>query len=833
MRPAAGVLFASGLFALLTGLEWEGSRARWLRGIESPDELARIDAIHGLAPLPGSDVDQAIAGALEDPSEDVRLEAAVACEARALHACAGPIASWLESTDPEVRAIASRVLGHVGAEGDAPLLVRALGDVRPQVRRAAASGLGALGGRASVLALVTALSDADPIVRERAVAGLGAIARDAGEGGAATTALLAHVRDEAPEVRTATLDALAALGDPRAAAAATVALEDDVVEVRLAALRTLTRIPSSVAVPALLRASTDDEREGRAALAALARAPGAEALDAIVAALARPSVARSAEDALETRMRTSEEARIEVVGALSRALDGAAPDRVARIAGSASRLASHTSIAGLEQALLGALRAGGGPPVVEALGRTGSEDALVPILDALGSESSSTRVAALAGLEGLGAVRPLDGRILDPLVAAYERLDESERARAVVVVAGIEGPRASEWLLARLDETSRAPRVAALRALRGRSDPGASARVSPLLDDADAEVRSRAALVLAAVAERGEVDATLAESLAARLAGPAPCDRPALLLVLGPMAGALAPGAAREAVHAAIVAVLDGEDPELADAAALAVAASHDATLAHALVERAVGPSATARALRALAGVDAEEARAFATSQLDAPDPVVATAAYVVLGEIGGEAEAAAIAARVGDGLRFPVSASAAFALARLARRGAAPDVSAALATLATSHDPYVRANVAVAAARLGLPDLAGAAPLAWLAGGAPLVRAAAARWAYRVRERLDAARVDALLSACASDATQPSLARACGSPSLDDATADADVVAVDGADHPMPARLVALRLPDGSALVTYTDARGRVRLEGAPAGPLVLDAPESAVLVP
>ena len=833
MRSVARALAPGLFFVLLLGLEWEGSRARWLRELATGDETHRIGALHGLVPLPGADVDAALAGALGDAAADVRIEAALACETRHLRSCAPALADWLDDRDPDVRAVAARALGSTGdAATDTAQLARALGDARAQVRRAAVLGLGALGGPLAITALVTALSDADTVVRERACAALGATALAALETRAATSALLATTRDAAPEVRAAALDALGVLADPRAASVAMVALDDDVIEVRLAALRTLTRVPSSAATSALVSMSADDDRIGRAALAALAVAPDASAIDAMLSALARPSVARSAEDALEARMLASDASRVEVIVAMTRAIAGAhAVDRAARLASSASRLSLHVSIAGLEGALSDALALHVDPATLEALGRTGAEDALVPILDALASDDASMRSAALAGLEGLAALREPDGRILEPLSLALPRLDPDERARAVAIVGRARSDRAATWLTERLDDPARETRVAALRALRSRELDMATSRLAALLDDSDPETRTAAALALARHAPDPAVTAHLADDLVSD----APHDRHAILLALGPMVDGLPERAERERARAAIRQALRSEDPELADSAAHAVAASHDAALAHAALEVARESGATARALRALVGIDSDEARAFARAALDAADPVVATAAYVTLGEIGARDDGAEIARRAPG--RFPVSASLAFALARMALRGVlSVDVAMpALSLLARAHDPYVRANVALAAARLGLTHIEGGpAALDWLASRAsPIVEAAAARWAFAVRDSLDVTRLDALLATCAADATQPALARACAIPALVTETDVADVIALDVRQHPMANALVALRLADGSALVTYADARGRVRLERAPSGPLSLDAPESAVLVP
>lgn len=837
MRPVAGVLVSAALFLLLAGLEWEGSRARWLRDLAEGDPGQRADALHGLAALPGPEVDAAIAHALEDDAEDVRIEAALACEARRLSACAAIVGGWLDDTSPDVRAVAARVLGHTGSDADAPRLARMLGDARPQVRRAAVLGLRALAGAAAVEALTHALADADPIVRERAAEALGATASDASGRTLAVTALLSRTRDDAPEVRAAALDALGELGDPRASAAAVVAMDDDVIDVQLAAMRALTRVPSALAVSALAHASTDDDRLGRAALAALAHAPGAAALDALVSALRRPAVARSAEDALELRMQVGEEARVEAIGALARGIASPeSPDAAARLAASAVRLSASVSIAGLEAALVEALRTEPSASVLEALGRTGAEEALVPVLDALASEDASMRSAALGGLEGWAGAHAPDGRVLDPLSLAFPRLDAGEQARAIAVVGRVRSERAAAWLLARLDDGARPARVAVLRALRAGMPPEAAPRLAALLSDSDAEVRTRAALALAGTAAGSEVDDAVLRGLAQALVADEARDRHAILLALGPMVRACAEGEARREARSAILLALDAADPELADSAALAVAASHDAGLSEGALARArdAGPTIEARMLRALAGARGlEAARTFALGRLDAADPRVALAAYATLAEIGGAAEAGEIARRV-SGLRFPANAAAAFALARMAGRDVSVDVPA-LGTLAEAHDPYVRADVAIAAAHAHVASLGeGRAALDWLGvATSPLVRAAAARWAFATRDAAAAARVDEALAACASDPTQPPLARACASPAFSDETADADVVALDASGHVMPSRLVALRLADGSALVTYTDARGRVRLEAAPAGPFSLDAPESAVLVP
>jgi HEAT repeat protein len=829
VRRWATALASVALLALLPGLAWRGERARWLRQIESDDATARIAAVRALARLRGDDAEAAIAHALGDAVVDVRLEAAAACAALRASRCAVPLRDWLDDADADVRAAAARALGRVGGDGDDALLARALGDTRAEVRRAAAQGLSAMAGNGVVRALVLGLADSDPLVREIAAEGLGAAT--GAERGLAASALSPRVRDEAPEVRAAALEALGRLGDARAPLAAVSALDDEAEDVRLAALATLGRVPSALALPALIEASRDDGRLGRAALSALAASDEVAALAPLVSALDRPAVAHTAEEALAARAGRSEASRVAVVHALGAALGSAGTrERAVRLGASASAIASTVSIAGLEGALSEALATFDAPVLLDALGRTGSESALVPLLDALGRDAADAREAALAGLEGFAARHPLDGRALDPIVLASASLDAGGRARAIALVGGIEGERADAWLAAQLDREERLVRVAALGALVQREAAPPIDRLLALVDAPDAEVRMLAARVLG----RGG-DARAAAALATRIVGRAPADRTALLFALGPIVQRLSEperAASREALRAA----LSATDPELADAAALAIATSRDETLARELAPTLSGRGASeaARILRALAGTSSGEVRAAVLARLADPDAVVATTALATLAVIGGPEEGRAIAAAA-PSLRFPRAAAAAFALAHMARRGVITlaDVRAGLMALAASHDPYTRANVAIALAALRAP-LEGQRPLAWAAPSMPpLVRAAAVRWAHALAEPADAAALAELEAHCAGDPSQPELASVCAQPALPEGRAEAFVVAIGREGAPLAERLVALRFADGSALVTYTDARGRVRLSEAPAGRVTLEAPESTVLAP
>ncbi len=829
---------------LLAGFEWEGRAARLHQDLQSRDEDTRIEAVRQLARLSGSDVDDALVGALGDASFDVRFEVARACRVRRLAACAPGLREWLEGADPDARAMALRSLGAVGTAEDVPRLGRALGDARATVRRAAVEGLAELDEPSALGPLVRALDDSDPIVRTTAATALGARAvsasalppTSAADRAAAVTALLGRTRDDAPEVRVVALEALGAFGDPRSVGAALLALADDVEDVRLAALALLARVPSAAANAALGELAAEDGRIGRAAVAALARTPSDAAIDALVTALGRPPVSRAAEEALAERASVDETERVRVVTRLAAQIDEArAGAPLAVLARAAGHIAEHASIAELSSSLLSSLGRGTEPSVLEALGATGSEAALVPLLAALGSEDASIRVAALGGLEAWTRIRTPDGRMLDPIAAAIPLLADDQRARAIGLVARVPGERADAILVVALRDPARGARLAALCALRERERSVAEDLLVGLLDDSDAEIRAHAALALARSA-----GAATAEVLARRVAGDDAVDRQAVLTALGPIALRLrAEGGHDETlgrVRAAFLLALDAEDPGLADAAAFAVAASEDASMAPELAARlaGAGPSERARLARALGPLDHERAREALRELARGDDPVAATVALAQLGETGGPVEAAALLEQAGT-LRFPASAAASFALARFAARGVLDrSAVAALCALAGSHDPHVRANVAVALARLSITECAdGPTPLAWLAPSAPpLVRFAAVRWAGAVGSAQESAATARVLADCARDVTQPTIARACASPSMPDGVEDADVVAYGLTGHRLASRLVALLFDDGSVLVTYADSVGHVRLARAPRGPMTLHAPESAPLM-
>ncbi|MBX3272577.1 MAG: hypothetical protein KF729_20120, partial [Sandaracinaceae bacterium] len=205
----------------------------------------------------------------------------------------------------------------------------------------------------------------------------------------------------------------------------------------------------------------------------------------------------------------------------------------------------------------------------------------------------------------------------------------------------------------------------------------------------------------------------------------------------------------------------------------------------------------------------------------------------------GGPAEAALLLERAPT-LPWPASAAAAFAIARLARRGVVTveDAHPGLCALAASHDPFVRANVATAMAALAAPGCEGGVrPADWLGRAhASVVRVAAARWAHAAAAagHASAAGVADALAACADEPLAPDVAAICARPALPPLELGADVYAYGpDASRVLATRLVALRLGDGSVFVTFTDANGHLRLAGVPRGRLILEDPSATPLEP
>jgi HEAT repeat protein len=831
------------LAAALVGFDWTGRLGRLDDDLHSPSAQTRAAAVRELGTHPAAEVAGRVLEALGDPDPGVRSDAAQTAAQLRLAEAAPILMRWLDEPDEDLRVVALEALGAMPGDGPVAALVRALADARALVRRAAVRGLRGRSETSAAItsALIGALDDVDGSVRLESVGALVHRARWAGGGddGTVDAALRAHVSDDAPEVRAAVAASLGALGDPDASVVLLRLAADPLAEVRSAAAAALGRLRPIDAAAALAAMSRHDELEpAHAALAALGRIPGAEAFDALADGGARGGASADvAHHALLERVRLDPvAARAEIAGALG------ARDR-ARAAWLAAELArgAAPSLPEATPALEALLEAEEVPMAVAlaAIGRSGGPRALPRLLRALDEtlRRGTSPEPEIAGLTAYFETSGADGRATEPLVQALaQRTEPALQAALARLLGTTESARASEALAALLaSETDPGTTVEALRALtriaRVAELPPA-ARASSLaaaqraLRASSPELRHAGGELLAAAGD----GATLAAALDAIDHEPH-LDRAGLLVAAARLAARIRPGeAATEALAATIAARIASEDPALAAAAITAAAlAGDDDALA------AVRQAATRHddALGALARFSQPAALEPLREELaeEGLDPASATRRALAAGALGehGTAEDAARLFALAPSLPWPASAAASFSLARLARRGVL-DAGAIgpLCALAARRDPIVRANVAIALTALG-----GACAEIDLAAWAErphsaVVRAAALRWI--------AARPEGLprLARCRDELPPALVERACASPALPPLGGTTEITAFEADGLTLaPSRWLAVIFADGTVLLTRTDAQGRIALDDAASGPVVLEDPANLPLGP
>ncbi len=828
------------------GFEWEGRLARLRRDLGSGDPAQRREVVQLLSSYPSAEVRDALLAALEDPDAGVRAQAAEAVGRVRVLDAVPRLLDWLDDPDPDVRAAAARALGQIGADRAVPRLVRVLGDTHSDVRRAGVAALAAIGGDAVVVPLLGRLDDVDARVRVDAATVLGHLADPR-----ATVPLVGRARDDAPEVRTAVHSALGDLADVRAVPALVQGLRDTTPQPRLAAIAALGRLGSAESVRPLasLLAETSDPRVARAVTAALGQIRDERARAALVGALANPTTRATAAQTLVERAQrigrsADDDEATAIVERLASALERASnTDHASQLAATLIEMSAFHPIGGAAPALLAALRDGRGDPpmVLRALGATGSEVALVPLLERLRSEQVVVRLAVFEALRRYFDASGPDGRAADPLLAVLGDVTPAERAPVIRLLGRVRATRALPALRQLLAHRDPALRLASIRAIGFIGDPEGASAVVDLLDDRDARLRFEAARAVGSAASAAVV-ARLVDRMLVR----SPTDRHSVLYALADALPRLAaadelPDGTAERALAVLLQVAAGEDETLAARALDVLAAWHPAEATEPLVTM-VGQVGSARALavvHALGAMDDDRARAALRELLRRRSVILRTQAASVLGEHGGPAEASLLL-ELGPDLPWPASAAAAFSLARMARRGVLSLDSAhpRLCAMAASHDPFVRANVATAMAALAAPPCEGGVhPLDWLGRAhAAVVRAPAARWARASADagHISPAPVAEALSSCADEPLAPTVAAVCARPSLPDLETEADVFAYGPSQRSLlSSRLLALRLRDGSVWVTHTDENAHLRLGAVPAGPLTLEDPAATPLEP
>jgi HEAT repeat protein len=694
----------------------------------------------------------------------------------------GRLRPWPDGDADIARALVARdegqrlraVLGLAGEPTPSAkaLLLTALRDRDAGVRLTAARLLARRGAREATAAAVSWLGASTTNERLLGVLAL----RDAAElPDDARRALERAVRNGDVTTRLAGLEVLADHPAASSLGAIVALLDDEIAEVRVRALRALAAVRDPRASLAVERRLGDQDRGVRVEAAATLGALGDKrVVPALLRQLAEPST----------------EPRTTLVDALGRLGDAAAVPELARVTrrGPGDELARHATLAlgaigtpDALEALLDLARVPPGSPLVRAALQLVGPRAVPRLAEELRRGSPTSARLAAEALGGIG-----DRRATPALVAVVERRDEA-RLVALEALAQLADPAAVPALVGAA-ETGEAPelRVLALQALEATADGRGAAAIARALLDEDASVRAAAAHLAGTLSATSE-----ARALTAGLTDQDVGVRRAAAQALSRLpTSSFAPRSPTRAIVNAIArgdVAADGPTAEaLADVLERAVTASDGPALAAAYVA-AAPPASRAVLARGLAAATAAR-------------PLEGTAVVeVLLRDLRAEGALALAAAE---------------ALAGARPSGALDE---ALVTAYARAEDAVRARLAPAMSR----GAAGARALEATLGdvrAAPSVRAAAA-WALGAapdsRGALEAARSDAAPAVAAN-------ARAALSRERQQAGwAGVTLAAPDGTA--LVGRWVTVAAGGGAPVWALTDGRGRARVAGLPAAPLVV----------
>jgi HEAT repeat protein len=508
------------LEALITGLHDESWRVRHA-------------ASQGLTQMPDpEEVAERLVSVLGERGQTGARNAAADALAGLGEAALGPLVRLLGHPDPDQRKFAADILGQLGLGAAEVPLVRALEDPDLNVRVAVAEALGRVGGELAARALERALAEPEPLLRLATLETLAALGRppplpvvvglldDARlqrsafrvlgliPQAAATERLC---RGLASEVRSVHEAALSALGTQVSLVEG--ARRGELEAVVRAAVR---RLPGLAA--RLARALDAEDRRVRAGALVAAAALGDASLAVPVAEAAREG--RLLREVLNTLSQLGPEAGRALLGQME---DLSQPARAA-VAETLVDMVDAASVGPLCAVLEWAeddVRA----VVVRALGRTGSPEAVAPLVDlladrtlagaatrALGLLSASCRSVVLASLTEAvdrratpAAVSAL-GRVGGaPALPALRRLardaEAAWRAVAVEVVGEVDPEAGRELSRVALADEAAPVRAAAARVMGRLGDASVGALLRSALQDEDMSVR------LAAVDAVGECGA--------------------------------------------------------------------------------------------------------------------------------------------------------------------------------------------------------------------------------------------------------------------------------------------------------------------------------------
>jgi HEAT repeat protein len=280
----AGDGSAIGEGAALAGLASTSARERWSSAIALGRNSQRTPEAIG-----------ALVGALTDPEEFVRWQAAQALAAQEAGQVFPTLTDLLDDPDPLRRAGAATAMGQLGGEAAALTLSRHLGENDPAVRVAIIEAIGEAGDPTLAKSLTPFLDDPDADVRRAAAHSLGQLGNS--EAGDALAATLIR-RGQPLLVRRAAAAALVLVAKPDNQPQLLAALADADPQVRAYAARALGQVGSEDAHAALEALKSDRtpvikgtvgdaargaltllEQRGRRSAATAAQTPPAEQME--------------------------------------------------------------------------------------------------------------------------------------------------------------------------------------------------------------------------------------------------------------------------------------------------------------------------------------------------------------------------------------------------------------------------------------------------------------------------------------------------------------------------------------------------------------------------
>jgi HEAT repeat protein len=808
--------FVSALLALCLGMSavpaeallWPSEVNRLERDLGAADVDVRRRAAGRIAELGERVAARLLARAFDDPDVEVRLSAASAARALGVPGFGERVMGWLTDPDARLRLEAIELLSTAPSARAIGPLTRALSDVEPSVRSAAATALGRSGAPEAVVGLLGRLDDSAVEVETSVIRALSRLA-DA----RAVVPLISKIEDPRPEVRRAVARALGEIGDRRAVSALVLLLRDADEPVRVAAIGALGSLGDPAATPsvAALLGGEPSNQVRRAAIETLSAIGGAEAVAALMKKLGQRAEEQEALVAAFGRIGAS------AVSALTACL-GSEPQRE-RADGCALSLA-RASGRDAGPVLRDAVRKGRVSRAValSALAESGHPDALLLVLEQLGSDDPVLRRSALSAAAKLLDPRRPDGRAVEPLMRAFDsaRGRRADRIELLRLLGRSGSPRAATLLGPIADRADDLElRVAALSALGSLATDATRPVLWRALSDREPAVRLAAALSL----QKGASPAS-AKELLDRLERAEAQDRQALSLALS---GAFA----------------KQDSPELFARLKRAIDRSRDAerdalieVLGHAPAESARGlldalsKRADPEDRRKVAEVSASDAGARERLNRLAADtePSVRSNALWALGAVGTRADLPSLE-RAFDDRDLNAAANAVSAYARIARSEKL-DAAPVLCRQVAARRPALRAS-----ALSGLRLLAARCPerperRLVSDDPSPRVRRAAVEL---VRDVQPSGEDQRALRRCVSEEPDGAVAVACAAvparPVSGNERSLVFVVPV-GEAVPTPRAAFALQRPDGLVRHGVADRRGAVYEVGLPDGELELNVP-------